>query len=411
MYPLTKGGSVQHKFFTLFISLLFVFALPFVSFGQSSPIDANAPYLVNPNPHILTLNSDVPVEEIIALNVNQFGAGPRTRGNMFACTSDNWLVEHRLYLNPNAQTQMMFVVYEGMASTGIFNAISMVDVSPQGPGTGWYSSGAIQVPLVAGRHYMLVAGFEQVTNYWTQNPVSPYPFPVAFGEVTAGAGFHWAPGGLVYPPAATEDVPVAIYGDPVAYYQTIVTDLDVPVELMSFTYEVSGNNTILNWVTASETNNYGFEIQRKVDDEFVPIEFVDGFGTTTETHKYSYTDKNLQPGNYTYRLKQVDLDGSFYYFDELFVEISMPVEFDLSQNYPNPFNPSTKIHFNIPESGNVKLTVYDLLGQKVKTLINEFKDAGSHIIDFNAEDLNSGTYIYRLESAGFTEVKKMIFIK
>ena len=184
-------------------TLVFVFCFASV-FGQSlyQGTDQNEPFVVNPNPHVIQPFTDVPVEDIVGLNQNMFGAGPRTRGNMYECTSNNWLVEHRLYLNPNAVTNMMFVVYENDSSTGIFNAISMVDVSPQGPGEGWYSSGAIQIPLLAGNHYMIVAGFEQVTNYWNENPAAPYPVPVAWGGVTAGAGFSWAPGGILYPPAA-----------------------------------------------------------------------------------------------------------------------------------------------------------------------------------------------------------------
>lgn len=186
------------KLTTLFVVVCFASL-----FGQSTQIatDQNASFVVNPNPHIIQPSTDVPVEEIVGLNQNSFNAGPRTRGNMFECTSNNFLVEHRLYLNPSSATNMMFVVYEGLANIGIFDAISMEDVSPQGPGEGWYSSGAIVVPLVAGRHYMIVAGFEQVTGYWNENPVSPYPDPVAFGGVTAGAGYHWAPGGVLYPPA------------------------------------------------------------------------------------------------------------------------------------------------------------------------------------------------------------------
>jgi hypothetical protein len=220
----------------------------------------------------------------------------------------------------------------------------------------------------------------------------------------------------VYPPAATEDVPALIYGDPVAYYQTIVTDLEVPVELMSFTYEVSGNNTILNWVTASEKNNQGFEIQRKSEDEFISISFIEGNGTTVETNRYSYTDRNLEPGFYTYRLKQIDHNGSYYYYDPLFVEIGTPTEFALDQNYPNPFNPSTKIAFRLTVDSKVSLKVFDVLGQEVATLVNTNMVAGGHSVDFDASSLNSGVYLYRIEATGIdgsnnVAVRKMILTK
>ncbi len=405
------------KLITVSFSLLFLFCLSNV-FAQtaSNGIDKGMPFVVNPNPHFIQPGSDVPVEEVIASNQNGFSAGPRTRGNIFECTTNNFLVEHRLYLNPTAQTQMMFVVYEGMAATGIFDAISMVDVSPQGPGEGWYSSGSIVVPLIAGRHYMLVAGFEQVTGYWNEQNITPFPIPVAFGNVTAGAGWNWAPGGLVYPPASQENVPSTAYGDPVAYYQTIVTDLEIPVELMSFTYLMDGNDVVINWVTATETNNKGFELQRKADGEYETIHYANGYGTTTERQAYTYTDKNVNPGNYTYRLKQIDLDGSVYYYDEIYVEVQPPAEFSLAQNYPNPFNPSTKIEFNLAVDSRVQLTVYSLLGEEVATLVNADLSAGTHTFDFDAVNLNSGIYFYRIDAKGingkeFSSVKKMTLTK
>jgi len=401
-------------------TLIFVFCFASV-FGQSlyEGTDQNEPFVVNPNPHVIQPFTDVPVEEIVGLNQNMFGAGPRTRGNMYECTSNNYLVEHRLYLNPNAATNMTFVVYEGMANIGIFDAISYVDVSPQGPGEGWYSSGDLgaSVPLIAGRHYMIVAGFEQVTNYWNENPVAPYPDPVAFGGVTAGAGYHWAPGGIIYPPAMQEDVPVTIYGDPVSYYQTVVTDLEIPVELMSFTFAVNENDVTLNWNTATEINNLGFEVQRKTaNGEFAAIGFINGYGTTTEPQSYTFIDENLATGSYTYRLKQVDLDGSEYFYDELTAEISNPTEFALQQNYPNPFNPGTQVDFSLAADSKVTLTVYSLLGEKVATLVNSNLSAGSHQVNFDASNLNSGVYFYRLDAQGvdgsaFTLTKKMILTK
>jgi hypothetical protein len=196
----------------------------------------------------------------------------------------------------------------------------------------------------------------------------------------------------------------------------------VPVELVSFSASVNGNSVKLSWITATELNNFGFEIQRaQVNSVFEKIGFVNGNGSTTEVQHYSYTDKNLQEGNYTYRLKQVDLDGSFEYSKVVEVELTTPIEFELSQNYPNPFNPVTAIRYSLPEAGDVKLNVYNLLGEQVAELVNEYKEAGVHTISFsavggsdsrgNALQLESGVYIYKLESNGFIQSRKMTLIK
>ena len=185
----------------------------------------------------------------------------------------------------------------------------------------------------------------------------------------------------------------------------------VPVELTSFTATAQEQNVILNWSTASEENNNGFEIQRKINDRFSTIAFVKGSGTTTEINNYSYTDKNLETGKYLYRLKQINFDGTYSYSEEISVEISAPEDFALFQNFPNPFNPSTKIKFTISESGFVNLSVYNLLGEKIAELLNENKPAGEYEINFNAKVLPSGIYLAKLNSGGNIKTIKMNLIK
>ena len=168
----------------------------------------------------------------------------------------------------------------------------------------------------------------------------------------------------------------------------------------------------LSWETATETNNQGFEIQRGLDSKtFVPVGFVSGFGTTTEKKTYSFTDMNLNPGQYYYRLKQVDLDGTENYSNVIEVELTKAFEFSLEQNYPNPFNPSTTINFSIPDNGFVTLTVFNVIGEKVAELVNEYIQSGSHSVDFNAGNLNSGIYVYKLSYGNTVSTKKMILIK
>ena len=179
-------------------------------------------------------------------------------------------------------------------------------------------------------------------------------------------------------------------------------NLPLPVELVSFNSSVSNNIVELSWITATEINNLGFEIERKSENGvFDKIGFVGGNGTTTNYSNYSFTDVLNTAGIYYYRLKQIDYDGSFEYSGSVQAEVEIiPILFKLEQNYPNPFNPSTTISYSLPEAGITKLAVYNSLGQKVQEIVNEFLESGNHQTLFNAENLASGLYIYRIEVVG-----------
>ena len=209
-------------------------------------------------------------------------------------------------------------------------------------------------------------------------------------------------------------------------YDNVVT-----VELTSFTASVLQNEKAvqLNWTTATEINNSGFEIQRKEsgvrsqESEYEVIGFVPGFGTTTESKSYSFIDEEVTTGNYKYRLKQIDFDGSFEYSNEIEVAVDFtPKEFVLYQNYPNPFNPSTTIKYEIPNVGtrdrvSVRIIVYDILGNEVATLVNEEKQPGVYEVEFGnvrtSRDLSlpSGIYFYQLKAENFTSIKKMVLLR
>jgi len=200
----------------------------------------------------------------------------------------------------------------------------------------------------------------------------------------------------------------------------------VPVELTSFSGIFLKDKIILKWETATETNNAGFEIERKLlNTDFEKIGFIQGNGTTANQHQYVFEDKNVTPRVYQYRLKQIDLDGSFEFSNVIEVDVTSPGKFSLQQNYPNPFNPSTKIKFTIqPNSDAALLTtlkVYDVLGNEVVTLVNEEKSAGEYEIEFtaiggsasggNAFRLTSGIYFYQLKAGDFIQTKKMILMQ
>ncbi|MGE5436747.1 MAG: T9SS type A sorting domain-containing protein, partial [Syntrophothermus sp.] len=208
-----------------------------------------------------------------------------------------------------------------------------------------------------------------------------------------------------------------VYGNGGENGRTPLTILDVtgqlPVELAAFSAVRENNNVKLSWSTATETNNLGFEVQRKTaNNEFVSAGFIKGNGTTTTKQYYSFVDKELSAENYTYRLKQIDHNGNYSYSDEINVDMIAPNQFTLNQNYPNPFNPTTTISFSIPVKSNIILKVYNIAGEEVANLINnEIMEAGLHNIRFDASKLVSGVYIYKLTADAQTLVNKMMLMK
>ena len=191
----------------------------------------------------------------------------------------------------------------------------------------------------------------------------------------------------------------------------------VPVELTAFLAMNTEKGITLEWTTASESNNSGFMIERSSNKvNFIEVAFVNGKGTTTEVTDYKYVDGISNPGTYYYRLKQVDFDGSFSYSDIVEGEINGPEVFNLSQNYPNPFNPSTIIKFSLPVDSQVRIELYNTLGEKVDELTNRDYSIGNHEINFDASKLSDGIYYYTISANGidgstFNKTKKMVLMK
>lgn len=241
----------------------------------------------------------------------------------------------------------------------------------------------------------------------------PWAPPITIsGQTTTGNAKQRDPN-LVWNPAndggslTPQGFPFKIYG----------TKSIVPVELTSFVAYVIGDQVELNWTTATELNNKGFEVQRSMsDDQFLTVGFVNGHGTTAQTQSYSFMDKNTVPGRYSYRLKQVDFDGTFEYSNIVEADVTTPLTFSMGQNFPNPFNPTTNIKFNLAVDSKVSLKVFNILGQEVVTLVKGNLSAGSHSVEFNAKGFQSGVYFAKIEANGidgqsFSSVKKMILNK
>jgi hypothetical protein len=185
----------------------------------------------------------------------------------------------------------------------------------------------------------------------------------------------------------------------------------VPVELTSFSFSVKGMDVQLQWTTATELNNHGFEIERSYNSkDFFTAGFVKGNGTTTETKSYNFTDSPPINSVY-YRLKQVDFNGSYEYSNVIYVDLNQVNGFSLSQNFPNPFNPVTVISYQLPQSGMITLKVYDILGREVASLVDEYQPEGRYEVEFDAEGLSSGVYLYRIKAGSFMETRKMILLR
>ena len=189
--------------------------------------------------------------------------------------------------------------------------------------------------------------------------------------------------------------------------------IPTPVELNSFTALLNGNSVFLKWNTASEINNLGFHVQRSSDkSNYYTVGFIKGNGSSNNPHSYSFVDKSISGSNAIYyRLKQVDCNGKFTYSNVVEVNFNTRIEYALNQNYPNPFNPVTSIQYSVKQTGFVKIELYDMLGRRVETLVNEEKQPGNYSFVFNASALASSVYFYKLESGSFTAIKKMTVLK
>jgi hypothetical protein len=222
------------------------------------------------------------------------------------------------------------------------------------------------------------------------------------------------PGGTTYS-GLNETLQLVVLGKTTTALKTVfLTWGTLPVELSSFTASPNKRDINLNWSTMTESNNSGFDVERKAftTDNWTKVGYVAGNGTSNAPHDYTFCDRNLASGIYTYRLKQTDFNGNFEYHNlNGEVIIGVPNTLQLIQNYPNPFNPSTTISFDLPVAGNVTLKVFNTSGKEVAALVNEERSAGYYSVNFDASNLSSGVYYCRLEANGMSKVMKMAVVK
>jgi len=194
-------------------------------------------------------------------------------------------------------------------------------------------------------------------------------------------------------------------------------DVSLPVELVSFTSWRDNPDVILEWKTASEVENYGFDIERKHSgtNKWFTIGFVEGNGSVTTTSEYSYTDRAVsQLSELKYRLKQLDYSGSYEYSPEVSVSDDdplLPFEYKLYNNFPNPFNPETTIRYEIMQAGLTNLIIYDMLGREVELLVDEYQPAGGYELIFNASDYSAGVYFCRIRAGNYSLIIKLLLVK
>ena len=256
----------------------------------------------------------------------------------------------------------------------------------------YFNMAFIKVPV------SLLGGEGSKQILWLKRSNSNYSWTTLWGEIINGNIVNLIPFNVL------GEFAIGFYND------------NSPVELAGFSANTNNDLVSLIWSTVTETNNRGFEILRKSSTyDFITVAFINGKGTATKPNNYSWSEK-LQPGIYSYRIKQVDFDGKFEYSKEVEVVV-VPKDFSLEQNFPNPFNPSTVIRYNIPVESSICIKVFNSLGENVREFNVGTKQPGFYELNFNSMGLASGVYFYSVRAISiigkkdFSAVKKMMILK
>jgi hypothetical protein len=321
-------------------------------------------------------------------------------------TSGTWYVDFMAYIPAGKYGYYNILAdFAGASSVWAFQAY----FNPGGTGTidaGAASSASFTFPHDAWFPVQFMVNLDADQAQFWVNGVSVYAWQYTLGTFGNGCPLVLDATDIFAPNATPANN--AMYVDDFRF-----ADSPIPVELTSFTGNVNNlGQVILNWETATEINNQGFEIERRTEtSEYRTVGFVEGNGTISEPRSYVYTDITAENGINYYRLKQIDFNGTYEYSSEIEVDVNGPLTFDLAQNYPNPFNPSTSIKYSVSESGNIRLSVFNIVGEEVAVLVDGFSQAGFYEVTFDASNLSTGVYLYKLQSANSVQTKKMMLLK
>ncbi|UCH64449.1 MAG: S8 family peptidase [Ignavibacterium sp.] len=276
--------------------------------------------------------------------------------------------------------------------------------------------GRIKPDLMAMGSYVFVARSTSPTSYGFSNGTS-FSCPLLAGSIALMLSAHpnLTPMEILdmfRRTASMSNNPDNLMGWGIINTLDAITFIPVPVELTSFSGKYIDGEVRLNWTTATESNNSGFEVEKRYEETlFETIGFVAGSGSSTVATRYSFIDDNIIDNKIFYRLKQIDLNEEFIHFDEIMVEIPVVSDFQLFQNYPNPFNPGTTINYSVPKSSEIKIVLYDIIGNEIEKLYEGIQQEGIHQIDFNGSNLSSGVYFVVMTADNFSKSIKISLLK